>query len=224
MTTFTDGIRFGEVTTDGGQIGTNGTVSDFTMVPEALSANGIALSQAVAAAGFVNLNGAKVSANSGQAILDHARRVTITSSGNDTGITFLVVGGDMYGKRVTQLVTGASGAAATTLKTFKTVASVFASGAVAGTITVGYSNAFGLPVVADQAASVVAGPKWSTVLTQDAGTFVAADVTSPATNLTGDVRGVYTPSSVADGVKRLAILLAVRDATDQAGTFGVTQA
>ena len=43
--------------------------------------------------------------------------------------------------------------------------------------------------------------KWNNTLAQDAGTFVAADATSPATSATGDPRGTYLPSSASDGTR-----------------------
>lgn len=220
MTHFSDGVQLGNLA--GVHFGPqpNGSVCAYVITPIALSANGIALSQALAAPGNLVINGAR--ATNGLARLDVPRRVTITSSGDDTGVVFTVYGSDIYGRPMTQTITGASGAAAASLKAFSTVSRVAASAAVAGTVTVGFNDAFGLPVRALQAADVLS-VKYSTTLAQDAGTFVAAVTTSPATAATGDVRGIYTPSSAADGVKRLAILLTAPDPGNQLATFGVTQ-
>lgn len=224
MTHFSDGVQAGVLA--GVRFGPkpDGTVCSYVITPITLSANGIALTQTAAAAGNLTLNGALVATGRSYATLDVPRRVTITSAADDSGITFLVTGSDIYGFPMTQLVTGASGApgTATTLKAFKTVASVRASAATAGAVTVGFSDAFGLPVRALMASYVMA-VKWSTTLTQDAGTFVAAVTTSPSTNLLGDVRGIYTPSSASDGTKVLTVLLAMPSPSDQALTFGVTQ-
>lgn len=221
MTHFSDGVQFGSLAGVNTGSPPDGTVCNFVIVPAALSANGIALSQSVPASGVVLLNGATVSLNTGAAVLDFDRRVTVTSAGNDSGLTITVRGADRYGFAVTSTFAGANAGAATTLKTYKVVNSVTFSGASAGAVTVGYSNAFGLPVQAPQAA-FVNSVKWSTTLTQDTGTFVAADTTMPATAGTGDVRGVYTPSSVADGVKALVMLIAV-DSGNRIATFGVPQ-
>lgn len=224
MTHFSDGVQAGAL--GGIKYGPqpDGTVCSYVITPIALSANGIALTQTPLVAGNLTLNGARVVSGNTYATLDVPRRVTITSAADDSGMTFLVTGADVYGFPMTQLVTGASGApgTSTTLKAFKTVTSVRASAATAGAVTVGFSDAFGLPVRALMAAYVLS-VKWSTTLAADAGTFVAAITTSPSTNLLGDVRGIYTPSSVADGVKVLTVLLAMPSPSDRLLTFGVTQ-
>jgi hypothetical protein len=69
-------------------------------------------------------------------------------------------------------------------------------------ITVGTTDILGIPVRVT-AAPFLATVKFGTTLAQDAGTFVAADSTNPATTTSGDVRGTYVPASSTDGVKRL---------------------
>ena len=67
-------------------------------------------------------------------------------------------------------------------------------------------------------------------MADNGGTFVAADATSPATNLTGDVRGTFAPSgNAANGSRRLVIaigLTAVQagPTATQVGAIGVTPA
>ena len=52
--------------------------------------------------------------------------------------------------------------------------------------------------------------KWAGVLAQNAGTFTAADTTSPATNATGDPRGTYAQSGAAsNGTNRLVVCMHV---------------
>lgn len=222
MTHFSDGVQAGNL--EGIYTGPqpNCTLCSYVAIPIALSANGIALTQSLAAAGALVLNGARVAAGKNYAQLDYPRRVTITSAGNDSGITFTVTGTDLYNKPMTQTLAGGNVAAVTTTKAFYRVSSVTGSGATAAAVTVGFNDAMGLPVRVPQAA-YVQSVKWSTTLAQDAGTLVAADVTSPATAATGDVRGVYTPSSVADGVKTLVVTIAMPDPANQLATFGVKQ-
>jgi hypothetical protein len=222
VTHFSDGVQAGSLAGIYTGPQPNCTMANYLIVPIALSANGIALTQTLAAAGALTLNGARVAAGRTYAALDVPRRVTITSAGDDSGITFTVRGADIYGRAMSQVVTGANAGAATTLKAFSTVVSVTASAATAAAVTVGFSNAFGLPVRCTSAPYVLS-VKWDAALAADAGTFVAADVTSPATGLTGDVRGIYTPSSVADGVKVLSMVLAMPAPADQVATFGVKQ-
>jgi hypothetical protein len=104
----------------------------------AASANAIALSQTPGAAGNLTINGA--SASGGVATLDTTRRVIITSAGNDTGRTFTVYGTSHSNNPYSEAVTGASGAAATTVGDFITVTRVSVDAATAGAVTVGTSS------------------------------------------------------------------------------------
>src|SRR5581483_6712603 len=79
-------------------------------------ANGIAQSQAGTAGTALTLNGSLVT--SGIAYLDAsnktptvatpnaARRVIVTSAGNDSGITFAIVGTDRYGNALSETLAG----------------------------------------------------------------------------------------------------------------------
>ena len=101
--------------------------------------NRVAISGAAAAGVTVGM--------AGVGTMDSARRIIMTSGGNDTGITFTVYGTDWYGTPITDVVTGASGAAASTVLSFKTVTGVLTSGAVATTITVGTNGVADSPWV-----------------------------------------------------------------------------
>lgn len=98
----------------------------------------IALAQALGAAGNLVLNGAAVSG--GVATLDSQRLVGITSSGNDLGITFTVYGAMASGQAISETITGTNGSVAVTTQNFATVTRVSASGAVAGTVSVGTTD------------------------------------------------------------------------------------
>jgi len=73
----------------------------------------------------------------GLATMDMQRRIIITSSGDDTGITFTLTGTDGTGAVITEVLTGANAGAATSALSYKTLTSVLTSGAAAGTVTVG---------------------------------------------------------------------------------------
>jgi len=103
--------------------------------------NNIAASQSPAAAALT-INGSL--ASGGVATLLEARNVIITSGGNDSGITFAVVGTDIFGSALTETITGANTGVATGAKAFKTITSVTPSGAAAGTVKVGTGVKFGL--------------------------------------------------------------------------------
>jgi len=92
----------------------------------------------------VTINGAL--ATGSEVELSSGRQVTITSAGNDTGVTFTVTGTDVNGAAQTEAITGASGAAATSTKYFKTITEIANSAASAGAVTAGI-NALAADVV-----------------------------------------------------------------------------
>lgn len=71
------------------------------------------------------------------ATLDVARQVLITSAGNDSGITFAIVGTDWAGSPISEAVTGANTSTATSLLNYLTITSITTSAAVASTVTIG---------------------------------------------------------------------------------------
>jgi hypothetical protein len=121
------------------------------------SATNIRTASAVGAAGAMTLNGTLVSAGSsvangsivpaGTAVLDMPRRVIFTSSGNDTGITFTVTGTDNAGNAQTEVVTGSNASTASTVLSYKTFAPPVASGAAAGTVSIGTNGVAASPWV-----------------------------------------------------------------------------
>jgi lysophospholipase L1-like esterase len=205
----------------------------YDIVPLTLNASGFAASQSPGTAALTLTAGTGVTAvvdalGVTRYTADVPRAVTVTSGGNDTGITFLISGYDFYNVKMTQKLTGASGAAATTTKAFKSVTGIVPSGSISTTVTAGTADVFGLPVAVLDA-GYVTHAAWNNALTADAGTFVAGVTTSPATNLTGDTRGTYLPSTGAsDGTKRLVLTIALSDVNIGAtqtlkGVVGVPQ-
>lgn len=218
MTHFGDNIHLGLARTNAGSgfsdgglgFGPVGRNYVFDIVPLALNAAAYAASQSPGSAAVALSAGTGVTAivdayGVTRYTADVARGVTVTSGGNDTGIAFLIKGYDQYNAPMSQLLTGASGAAATTTKAFKSVISVVPNGAVAGTVTVGTADLFGMPVAVIDA-GYVANIGWNNILADNGGTFVIADQTSPATTITGDVRGTYAQTGAAsNGARRLVI-------------------
>jgi hypothetical protein len=92
-------------------------------------------------AGAIVIGGAL--ASGGVATMTMAQIVTLTSGGNDSGITFTVTGTDANGWTISQTVTGANAGAAVTTLYFKTVTRIVQSGAVAGTLIVGVAQSNG---------------------------------------------------------------------------------
>lgn len=153
-----------------------------------------------------------------------ARNVRFTSGGNDSGITFTVSGYDLYGFAMSETITGANIGVASGAKAFKYISGITHTGSVAGTLTIGTGDVFGLPIRADifGYARII----WNNgVITANTG-FTAAVTTSPATATTGDVRGTYAVQSASDGTKRLQVFMnvPVANVSSSTGLYGVTQA
>jgi hypothetical protein len=158
-----------------------------------------------------------------------SRAVSITAGGTTlAGITFTVVGYDIYGQPQTEAITGPATGTVNGKKTWKWIASVTPSGSSAQTVSIGTADIFGFPI------KVTSFPYlnlfWNNAV-QVAAQFTAADTTSPATTTTGDVRGTFTPSaSAADGTKRMIAFITVpianiavtSNAAMITGLFGVT--
>lgn len=96
-----------------------------------------AYSQIISITASAGTTGAITVGHYSTATLDVARRVIITSGGNDTGVTFTLSGTDINGTVISEAITGASGGVASSVLSYKTVTSLSASAAVATTVTVG---------------------------------------------------------------------------------------
>lgn len=136
----------GDTFTITGTIQTPGTFGPGIVVSETVTganANTVASSKLYSRITSISTSGASAGnvsvGHSGVGTMDMARRVSITSGGNDTGIAFTLVGTDWNGDPITETVTGASGAAATSVLSYLTVTSILTSGAVATTVQVGSS-------------------------------------------------------------------------------------
>lgn len=113
-------------------------MADRVVVTKSLTAavvNAIAATQALAAAGNLTINGTLTS--SGVATLDSQRRISILSSGNDSGLTWTIYGANGAGAAIQENVPGGNGVAVVTQQDFATVNRVAGSGATAGTVQVG---------------------------------------------------------------------------------------
>lgn len=140
--------------------------------------------------------------------LDVPRNLIITSVGNDSGITFTVLGKDIYNKTVTEIITGANAGVAAGLKAFSTITSITISAAAAGNVSIGVGNVLGFPGYLPNAKHILA--EFLDGASATAGTTVAG-VQSLPTGTTGDVRGTYVPNSAPDGTKAYGLLVAIPD-------------
>lgn len=114
-------------------------VTDFGGAVSA-DADGICASQTPAAGGeqSLTINGAL--ASGGSATLDIARRVSVTSAGNDSGRTFTITGTDRNGSVISEALTGANATAAVSVLDFLSVTAVTTDDDTAGAVTVGTTD------------------------------------------------------------------------------------
>jgi hypothetical protein len=174
------------------------------------------------AAGTLSMSGALVSG--GVATLDVARAVRITSTGNESGLTFTVSGTDHYGETMTEAITGPNATTADGVKAFKTVNSIHISGDLTATgVDIGTNTILGVPVRIKDKGKVlgffVDGVPEST-LTVVAG--LAATGTSTAT--TADARGTLKPNTAPNGSKYMTAMLLTDGNAVKANVFGAAQA
>lgn len=104
-------------------------------------ADGIAEAQTLAGADSLDLDGVLVA--DGIVVLTYPQFGTITSSGDDTGITFTWTGLDPDGALVSQAVTGSNASTASTTVAFSEVHSIVTSGATTGDVEAGVLTANG---------------------------------------------------------------------------------
>ena len=208
-------------------VGPLGRIYIFDAVPAAAAATSVCAAQAIAAAGNATINGTQ--ASGGAVTFGTVRNVTVVSSGaGDTTQTVTVTGTDYYGQAQTQTISLNGTTSVGSLKTFKTITQVAVSAALAGNLSVGSGNVFGLPYKVTNAGYLLR-TGWDNVVSDNAGTFVAADSTT-ATATTGDVRGTFSPSGNApDAARRLVIAIGLTaiqagPTATQAGAIGVTPA
>lgn len=196
-------------------MGPLGRIVFHNVVPAAIAAASLAILQAstinvpltLTAGAGITLGTAPDGTGRTVYILDTPRAVSITSASNLAAITYTVSGFDQYGVPMTAARVGPGIATVNTLKAFKSVLSVTPNGTSANTVSIGVADVFGLPFRMNDAGYLVSA-KWAGVLAQNAGTFVAADATSPATSATGDVRGTFAQAGAAsNGVLRLVIAM-----------------
>ena len=165
----------------------------------------------------------------------------VTTAGTPTGLTYTlgvapqnmtVSGYDYYGQAMTEVITSSASVstAVNGKKAFYQIASIATAGATGTTITAGTTDILGFPLRVFDAGYIVR-VGWNNTLANDTGgnsAFVAADMTTPATSTTGDVRGTYVPSTASNGIKRLVVVIglpgiATGPNATRTGALGVTQ-
>jgi len=101
--------------------------------------NGISESAQVGSNAAVVIGGALADGGA-VSLAGSARKLVVTSGGNDSSKSFTIVGTDINGSALTESLTGANADTATTSNYFKTIASITAVGNPAGTVVAGTSG------------------------------------------------------------------------------------
>lgn len=196
----------------------------YDVVPAAIVANCLVTSAIVNGAATLTAGTSTTTTTiSGNTVikLDVPRCISITgTAGGVTAVPFTIVGYDLYGQPMTEVITGpAATATVTTLKSFAYVRSITSTGTTTAAVTVGTSDTLGLPYRVDSFGyvNIFYNTAWVTANTG----FTAAVTTDPATTTTGDVRGKYALQSASDGVKRFVAYIYVADVDTMKGAYGV---
>jgi len=152
--------------------------------------------------------------------LDVARAISITSSGADTAVVFTVTGYDIGGQLMVETITGVNAGTVAGKKAFKSILSIVSSAACAGNISVGDTDALGLPYPAVTAADILFQFADNTEELSSS-TLVKAS-TATATATTGDVRGTINPDTTLDGSVEIVVWMKA-DGSSPEALGGVAQ-
>ena len=119
------------------------SVQTVTFSMAAADRDGICTAQTLVGAGNLTITGALAAA--GVATMAVARKVSLYSTGNLSGVTFTFTGTDRYGRAQTEALAGPNNSTVLTTKNFKTVSQIAANGAVGTNVECGSGNAADTP-------------------------------------------------------------------------------
>jgi hypothetical protein len=160
-------------------------------------------------------------------VLDCERTVAIYSAADCSSSTLTVRGYDRYGQLMSQAITGPNNSTVQTTKCFKSIVSITSSATVAQNVVAGLGTGIGLPFRCTDLGYVASVMYNQTAIAITSTLCKVADVTSPATTTTTDVRG-YIIVGQTDAAKRLVVnyalpALASGPSATRVGAVGVTQ-
>ena len=114
--------------------------SKFFGAVDALDADGISTTASISGAAALTINGTLTSGGSYTSGDNIGQLITITSAGDDSGITFTIVGTNAVGDAQTEVLTGADTDVATSSGYFNTVASITTSASTDAAVTAGVTG------------------------------------------------------------------------------------
>jgi hypothetical protein len=143
------------------------------------------------------------------------RELDFVASGAGTNAV-TIVGRDYLGQPIKKVLALNGATRVPTLCAFKYLDSIVVASGGAITVNVGYTARLGL-----QYRTVAVNHEMADETRAAPGTLVAPVTTDPATNATGDPRGLYTTTTTQDGAARLRISCLVLSTLNSSGNGGL---
>ncbi len=209
----------------------NGTYSTTIVAPETGQATGtlIAIDSTAAVLPF----GSFGTIGAWNPAAGTGRNITINKSSNLDAGTYIVIGRDMYGYKMTEQITASSSKNVFGIKAFKYISAIINTTTPTSTsVSIGFGDIYGFPwavaYTGMNAQVAVLASKFSSavlVALTSANTALASTAATPP-----DVRGTYASSTASNGTIRLqmvvqpsAVNIAAITSTNVAPLFGGTQ-
>ena len=187
--------------------------------PAANDPNGAVVAASATGAATLSITGAL--ASGGIATFDVPRAPSLTSTGNNSGVTVTLVGTEKYGAAISMNVAGPNNTTVNAVKAISTLTAASVDGAITGTLDIGTSSVLGIDYRVDSSAKLLSIMEDGVPAT--GGTLVAGFAASGTTTATtADVRGTYTPAATMDGSTPVNLLVVV-DASSKTELYGADQ-
>jgi hypothetical protein len=128
-------------------------------------------------------------------VMSTPMQLTLTSSGNQSAISFVVHGTDATGASITETITGPNATTVYSTNVYATVTSVYSNASMTGTTSVGYSGAisFAVPLKINQVSGSTSntGVSWSIVGINSGGTLTTETLTGAGIGLVVNSTNTY---------------------------------
>jgi hypothetical protein len=123
-------------------------------------------------------------------------QVSLTSSGNQSAITFTIRGLDATGAAVTETLTGPNATTVLSANIYSVVTSVYSGAAMTGTTSVGYGSTYSFGVVPSKITQTSGstsntGVTWTVIGTNNAGASTTESLTGAGVGLTVTSANTY---------------------------------
>lgn len=166
-----------------------------------------------------NFNGVEANGVEWESSAKYGQAVSIVFSAAGTPVV-QIKGYDYLGQRMQENLTGNGTSTVNGAKAFKRIDEIVVASGVTGTIDVGTLGIFGLPYkTVSFSTEIVDGAGAAMV-----GSLTQADLTDPATAVTGDPRGTYDPHTATNGTADFVIVAQAdnwRNDDDNGGYHGI---